>query len=147
MQRHKIAHDYVIANYVCASGKYYPLEFRRFRKRQEGDTSASFKSHTKLFKELVDWVVAQDIPGDFAFDSYFSSAESLNHIQDRQRGYVGALKSNRKVEFKGRVDDGDGDGGGDPVRGPQTGLYGQAQTMVFHRRPCLCQKSTTRYVC
>ena len=102
-QRHKIAHDYVIANYVCASGKYYPLEFRRFRKRQEGDTSASFKSHTKLFKELVDWVVAQDIPGDFAFDSYFSSAESLNHIQDRQRGYVGALKSNRKVEFKGRV--------------------------------------------
>ena len=57
-QRHKIAHDYVIANYVCASGKYYPLEFRRFRRRQEGDTSASFKSHTKLFKELVDWVVA-----------------------------------------------------------------------------------------
>ena len=32
-KRHLIAHDYVIANYVCASGKHYPLEFRRFRKR------------------------------------------------------------------------------------------------------------------
>ena len=36
-QRYRIAHDYVIANYVCTSGKYYPLEFRRFRKRQGGD--------------------------------------------------------------------------------------------------------------
>jgi hypothetical protein len=30
-QRHLIAHDELIANYVCASGKHYPLEFRRFR--------------------------------------------------------------------------------------------------------------------
>ena len=27
-QRNKIAHDYLIANYVCASGKHCPLEFR-----------------------------------------------------------------------------------------------------------------------
>ncbi len=33
-QRHLIAHDYLIANYVCASGKHYPLEFRRFRKKE-----------------------------------------------------------------------------------------------------------------
>jgi len=33
-QQHKIAHDYLIANYVCISGKHYPLEFRRFRKRE-----------------------------------------------------------------------------------------------------------------
>ena len=26
-QRNKIAHDYIIANYVCTSGKHYPLEF------------------------------------------------------------------------------------------------------------------------
>ena len=71
-QRYMIAHDYVIANYVCTSGTYYPLEFRRFRKRQEGETDTSFKSHTELFKELVDWVVFRQIPGDFAFDCYFS---------------------------------------------------------------------------
>ena len=101
-KRHMIAHDYVIANYVCTSGKYYPLEFRRFRKRQEDDTDTSFKSHTELFKELVDWVVFRQIPGDFAFDCYFSSVESLDHIHTHERGYVSALKSNRKVEFQGR---------------------------------------------
>ena len=103
--RHLIAHDYVIANYVCTSGKHYPLEFRRFRKRAacaEDEPASPFKNHTHLFKELVDGVVEREIPGDFAFDSYFSSAESLNHIQGHKRGYVGDLKSNRKVWFKGR---------------------------------------------
>src|SRR5437588_11747175 len=32
-QRYLIAHDYLIANYVCPGGKHYPLDFRRFRKR------------------------------------------------------------------------------------------------------------------
>ncbi len=88
-RRHLIAHDYVIANYVCTSGKHYPLEFRRFRKRAacaDVDPASPFKNHTHLFKELVDWVVEREIPGDFAFDSYFSSAESLNHIQGHKRG-------------------------------------------------------------
>lgn len=34
-QRYKIAHDYLIVNYVCTSGKHYPLEFRRFIKRDQ----------------------------------------------------------------------------------------------------------------
>ena len=34
-ERHKIAHDYLIANYVCPSGKHYALEFRRFRKQAD----------------------------------------------------------------------------------------------------------------
>jgi hypothetical protein len=36
-ERHKIAHDYLIANYVCPSGKHYALEFRRFRKQADCD--------------------------------------------------------------------------------------------------------------
>ena len=103
-RRYLIAHDYVIANYVCTSGKHYPLEFRRFRKRDavaEGQAAAPFRSHTQLFQELVDWVVAHQIPGEFAFDSYFTSASSLNHLQGQGRGYVGDLKSNRKVRFQG----------------------------------------------
>ncbi len=104
-QRHLIAHDYLIANYVCTSGKHYPLEFRRFRKRE--DDPQTFKSHTDLFKELVDWVVEQGIPGDFTFDCYFTNAEILNHIHSKEsngqrRGYVGDLKFNRKVWFQGR---------------------------------------------
>jgi hypothetical protein len=102
-QRHLIAHDYLIANYVCASGKHYPLEFRRFRK-QETCIAADdrFKNHTVLCKELIDWVVEQAIPGDFTFDSYFTNAEILNHIDSKQRSYVGDLKFNRTITVDGK---------------------------------------------
>jgi hypothetical protein len=119
-KRYLIAHDYLIANYVCTSGKHYSVEFRRFRKKQDCQGSGAemeatgaraeeqqggmreFKSHTDLFKELVDWVVEHDIAGDFVFDCYFTNAEILNHIHSKERGYVGDLKFNRKVWFKGR---------------------------------------------
>ena len=101
-KRPLIAHDYVIANYVCPSGTYYPLEFRRFRKRREGETDPSFKSYTERFKELVDGVVLRQIPGDFAFDCYFRGVECLDHIHTHERAYVGAVKSNRKVVFQAR---------------------------------------------
>jgi hypothetical protein len=121
-QRHKIAHDYLIANYVCPSGKHYALEFRRFRKRADCEAEqarleaqpggvvaapaedqrlATFKSHTVLCCELVDWVVEQQISGTFAFDSYFTNAPICNHIGQQERAYVGDLKFNRKVWFRG----------------------------------------------
>jgi hypothetical protein len=109
-QRHKIAHDYLFVNYVCTSGKHYPLEFRRFKKRDRCEADGEkFQDHGVLFRQLIDWVGARNIPGDFTFDSYFSSAENLNHIhaqQDhhgRSRGYVGDLKHNRKVQWKGKL--------------------------------------------
>jgi DDE superfamily endonuclease len=121
-QRHKIAHDYLIANYVCPSGKHYALNFRRFRKRAdceaqqvrltaqpggvaqaaaEAQRLATFKSHPVLCCELVDEVVEQQIPGTFAFDSYFTNAPIGNHIAGHGRAYVGDLKFNRKVWFRG----------------------------------------------
>lgn len=42
------------------------------------------------------------MPGDFTFDSYFTSAKVLNHIQSTQRAYVGDLKLHRKVVYMGR---------------------------------------------
>lgn len=55
--RYKIAHDYLIVNYVCTSGKHYPLEFRCFKKRGQCEaTQEKFVDHTDLFCELVDWV-------------------------------------------------------------------------------------------
>lgn len=122
--KHQIAHDYLIANYVCSSGKHYALDFRRFRKEADCDAMrqarasrpgglarasaaerrlAAFQDHTGLFIELVDWVIEREIPGDFTFDCYFTSAAILNHLHSKQRGYVGDLKFNRKVEFAGRV--------------------------------------------
>lgn len=108
-QRHKIAHDYLFANYVCPSGKHYPLEFRRFKKREQCEaTGATFEDHGVLFRQLIDWVCEREIPGDFTFDSYFSSAENLNHIQEQKnergesRAYVGDLKTNRRLEVRGK---------------------------------------------
>ena len=103
-KRHLIAHDYLIANYVCTSGKHYPLEFRRFIKEKDCTAAKGpFKNHTQLFNELVDWVCEKKIPGEFTFDCYFTNAEILNHIHGKDRGYVGDLKFNRKMWFKGKL--------------------------------------------
>lgn len=122
-QRNVIAHDYLIANYVCPSGKHYALEFRRFRKKEDCEFArqcldempggvaratpeqlrlTQFKDHTHLFQDLVEWVVSQGIPGDFTFDCYFTSAAILNHIQRHERAYVGDVKFNRNVWFQGQ---------------------------------------------
>jgi len=102
-------HDYLIVNYVCTSGKHYPLEFPPIQ--EEGSVrghQGKVCDHTELFCELVDWVCERGIPGDFAFDSFFTNAKTLNYIHGKQdrfgrpRGYVGDLKFNRKIQWQGR---------------------------------------------
>ena len=101
-QRNKIAHDYLIVNYVCTSGKHYPLEFYRFVKRQScEEQEIEFRDHNVLFRQLIDWVIGNDVPGDFTFDSWFTHKENLNHIHGHQRAYVGDLKLNRKLLYRG----------------------------------------------
>ena len=107
--RHKIAHDYLFANYVCPSGLHYPLHFRRFVKRDQcAAQGEKFTDHTELFTQLVDYVCDRQIPGVFTFDSFFTNAKILNHIharrdgRDQPRGYVGDLKLNRKIWQRGR---------------------------------------------
>jgi len=102
-ERHKIAHDLMIVNYVATSGKHYPLEFSRFKKEDQCKAEGvPFKNHSALFLELVDFCIERDIPGAFAFDSYFTNAECLNPLNARKRDYVGDLKFNRKVVWNGR---------------------------------------------
>ncbi len=107
--RHKIAHDYLFINYVCPGGKHYPLEFRRFKKREQcEEVGEAFQDHGVLFRQMIDWTCEHDIPGFFTWDSYFTSAENCNHVhakRDRQghpRGYVGDLKTNRKIWYRGK---------------------------------------------
>jgi len=103
-ERYKIAHDYLLVNYVCTSGKHYPLEFYRFIKREQcARQGIEFRDHNVLFRQLIDWVVANDIPGDFTFDNWFTHAANLNHIHGRQRAYVADLKFNRKIIFQGKT--------------------------------------------
>lgn len=103
-ERSKIAHDYLIVNYVCTSGKHYPLDFRRFIKRDDCERrKIAFRDHNESFRELVDQVVQQKIPGDFTFDCWFTHAANLNHVHGHDRGYVGDLKFNRKISFQGQL--------------------------------------------
>jgi DDE superfamily endonuclease len=54
-ERNKIAQDYLFANYVCTSGKHYPLEFRLFRKEEVCKAlEEPFRNHTVLCCDLVD---------------------------------------------------------------------------------------------
>jgi DDE superfamily endonuclease len=100
-ERHVIAHDYIISNYVCPSRAHYPIEWRRFKKRDTCPAQA-FKDHTELCIELIEDALKRGIPGAFTFDSYFTSAKVLNHLQSKQAAYVGDLKLNRKVVYAGR---------------------------------------------
>lgn len=101
--RHKIAHDYLIANYVCTSGKHYPLDFHRFVQRTACELKqAAFRDHNELFRELVDWIIEQHIPGAIVFDSWFTHAANLDYIHARRRSYVGDLKFNRRLIVAGQ---------------------------------------------
>ena len=138
-ERNKIAQDYLFANYVCTGGKHYPLEFRLFRKQEISEAlNEPFRNHTKLCCELIDWVCQRKIPGDFAFDSYFTNAEILNHIHEkkdesgRSRGYVGDLKSNRKLEYRGKDHQGQRSGGLDRGERPQGDAYRRQAAVVLH---------------
>jgi hypothetical protein len=102
-QRYKIAHDYLILNYVCSSGKHYPLEFYRFVKRESCESQGiEFRDHNVLFRQWVDWAVENEVLGDFTFDSWFTHKDNLNHIHALGRNYVGDLKFNRKLFVAGR---------------------------------------------
>jgi len=95
-ERHVIAHDYLISNYVCPSRAPYPIEWRRLKKR-DPCPAQEFTDHTELCIELIDDALKRGIPGAFTFDSSFTSAKVLNHLQSKQAAYVGDLKLNRKV--------------------------------------------------
>jgi hypothetical protein len=108
-ERFKHAQDLIIVNYVHPfSKKHYPLDFKRFKKESQCEwTGEEFKKMTALCIELIDWCQAKDVLGTFTFDSFYTCAEIQNHINSLQnkdgsvRGYVGDLKFNRKLTFKG----------------------------------------------
>jgi Transposase DDE domain. len=108
-QRYKHAQDLIIVNYVHpTSGKHYPLEFKRFKKENQCEwIGEEFKKMTTLTVELIDWCHEKKVLGNFTFDSFYTCAEIQNHIHalknedGTERGYVGDLKFNRKLTFKG----------------------------------------------
>ena len=103
------AQDLIIANYVHPfSKKHYSLDFKRFKKEDQcAWTGEQFKKSTELTIELIDWCHANGVLGTFTFDSFYTCAPIQNHINslknsdETERGYVGDLKFNRLLTFKG----------------------------------------------
>lgn len=62
---------------------------------------ATFKRHPVRCCELIDWVVAEQRPGTFAFASSFTTAPLCNHLAGHERAYGGDLKFNRTVWSRG----------------------------------------------
>jgi hypothetical protein len=107
-ERYKHAQDLIIINYVNPSGKHYPIDFRRFKKEDQCEwTGEQFKSMITLSIELINLCHTRGVLGTFTFDSFYTCSEIQNHINTlqnadgTQRGYVGDLKFNRKIVFKG----------------------------------------------
>src|SRR5215469_3443776 len=108
-ERYKHAQDYIIINYVNTnSKKHYPLDFKRFKKEDQcAWTGEEFKKMTELSIELIDECQERGVLGTFTFDSFYTCSEIQNHINSlkngdgTERGYVGDLKFNRKLTFKG----------------------------------------------
>jgi hypothetical protein len=92
-QRHKIAHDYIIINYVCTSGKHYPLEFYRFvKKGQCEEQGIEFIDHNQFVRWQVDWVVKKEIPGDLLGTGtvFWVQSPAIGFIRDRHR-FLGSV--------------------------------------------------------
>ena len=108
-ERYKHAQDLIIINYVHPfSKKHYPLYFRRFKKEEQCEwTGEEFKKMTALSIEMINECHERGILGTFTFDSFYTCSEIQNRIHSlknedgTERGYVGDLKFNRKVVFKG----------------------------------------------
>jgi len=107
--RYKHAQDLIIANYVHPfSKKHYSIDFKRFKKEDQcAWTGEQFKKSTELTIELIDYCQANGVLGTFTFDSFYTCALIQNHINSLEnsdgtaRGYVGDLKFNRLLTFKG----------------------------------------------
>ncbi|MDR1385847.1 MAG: hypothetical protein LBJ67_18640 [Planctomycetaceae bacterium] len=109
-QRYVYGHDLLFIDYVHpTSGKHYPIDFRRYKKAEQCElTKEDFTKLLRLAMELIQQCHDQNISGTFTFDSVYSTVEMLNFIDSLKnadgtnRRYVGDVKFNRTINFKGR---------------------------------------------
>ena len=109
-QRHKIAHDYLFINYVCPSGKHYPLEFRRFKKREQCEEDGRSVSRSRGTVPAIDRL---DLRARHSWrfhlgQLFYQCGEPATMcmpsgtVTGQPRGYVGDLKINRKIWYRGK---------------------------------------------
>src|SRR5262245_66539539 len=75
-ERYVIAHDYLISNDVCPSGAHYPIEWKRFKKREACGAGES-KDQTQRCVALIDDAAARGFQADLPCTLSLSAAHVL----------------------------------------------------------------------
>ena len=133
-QRNKIAHDYLIVNYVCTTGKHYPLEFRRFVKKDAcAERKIDFRDHNVLLPGI-------DGLGDPTGYSRRLHLRQLVHPRRQPQSYPRlrtGLRGRPEIQPQDRLpgpgSQGRGTGRPDRPRRPQAGDDRRGPAVVFHQ--------------
>jgi len=91
-ERSIIAHDYMISNYVCPSGAHYPIEMATVQEKRRVQEGGVHGSHRVVYR-VDQRCIAHGIPGDFTFDSYFTSAKVLQPHSEHHTGVCGGSEA------------------------------------------------------
>lgn len=84
--------------------RHIPLELKFYKPEDEfllGKDDPDFKSKLDFAKELIEDARAKDIPFEFvAFDSWYTSNDFLDYLQESKLKFVSEIRSNRYVLFR-----------------------------------------------
>ena len=88
--------------------KHIPLNFKFYKTQDEfplGKYDLEFKSKLDFAQEFVNEAIEQNIPFSYAvFDSWYSSADFIEFIAQKNRKFITEIKSDRKILFKHPVE-------------------------------------------
>jgi hypothetical protein len=82
----------------------YPIDFRQYYKKgsQEAEEHG-FRTKIVLACELVDDAIEKGCPAHtFVFDRWYLCKTLTDHIKSHGRNWIGAVKSNRVIHYKGK---------------------------------------------
>ena len=88
--------------------KHLPLNFKFYKSQNEfrlGKYDDEFRSKLDLAQELFTEAIEQNIPFSYVvFDSWYSSADFIEFIHQKNRKFITEIKSDRKILFKHPVE-------------------------------------------
>ena len=92
-----------VASCYSVNDRYIPLDLKFYRTESEflmGKNDPDFKSKLELAQELIDDAQEKQVPFRYVvFDSWYSAADVLNSVQEKNLHFITEVKSDRKAFF------------------------------------------------
>jgi len=93
-----------VASCFVKDSKHIPLNLKFYKTQDEfslGKYDLEFRSKLDFAKELVNEAIEQGIPFSYTvFDSWYSSSDFIEFINEKNRNFITEIKSDRKVLFR-----------------------------------------------